>query len=245
MYELGFSHAMDKEVIMIYEKNNDKNNETKFPFDIQHFDIIIYESVTPGGVDLQNRLQNTIEYVMGKITKTVKSDIKDFYIKMEDNEFKQSIISNFEIRKKRISYFTDHVIRNLIHFRNQHYQLEKLLEECVNDTNEKNIRHFTSMAETMADFNMSYNLPFTQHLLNNSANFIANPWIVNKFLDYFGTFQLGLNAIKNVSIYSFNDFTSLNITREHIQRNITDLNFCIDVLNEERKMVYLEVIDKE
>ena len=88
MYELGFSHAMDKEVIMIYEKNNDKNNETKFPFDIQHFDIIIYESGTPGGVDLQNRLQNTIEYVMGKITKTVKSDIKDFYIKMEDNEFK-------------------------------------------------------------------------------------------------------------------------------------------------------------
>ena len=110
---------------------------------------------------------------------------------------------------KRISYFTDHVIRNLIHFRNQHYKLEKLLDECVNNTNEKNIRIFTTMAESMSDFNMSYSLPFTQDLLNNSSNFIANPWIVNKFLDYFPSFQLGLNEIKNGSSYSFNDFTRL------------------------------------
>ena len=165
---------------------------------------------------------------------------------MEDNEFKQSIISNFEIRKKRISYFTDHhVIRNLIHFRNQHYKLEKLLEECVKDTNEKNIRHFTSMTETMADFNMSYNLPFTQQLLNNSGNFITNPWIVNKFLDYFPNFQLGLSETKNLSLYSFDDFTPLITIRETIRRNIRYLDFCIDVLNEERKMVYLEVIDKK
>ena len=99
MYELGFSHAMDKEVIMIYEENSDNNNETKFPFDIGHIDIIIYKGGTIGGVELHDRLQKTIEYVNGKIIKTVKSDIKDFYIKIEDNEFKQSIISNFEIRK--------------------------------------------------------------------------------------------------------------------------------------------------
>ena len=101
------------------------------------------------------------------------------------------------------------MIRNLIHFRNQHYKLEKLLDECVNNTNEKNIRIFTTMAESMSDFNMSYSLPFTQDLLNHSSNFIANPWIVNKFLDYFPSFQLGLNEIKNSSSYSFNDFTRL------------------------------------
>ena len=160
-------------------------------------------------VKLQNDLEETIDFVISNLTNTAVSNIKNIFHEKTDEEFKQSIISNFEIRKKRISYFTDHVIRNLIHFRNQHYTLEKLLDECVNNTNEKNIRIFTTMAESMSDFNMSYSLPFTQDLLNNSSNFIANPWIVNKFRDYFPSFQLGLNEIKNGSLYSFNDFTRL------------------------------------
>jgi hypothetical protein len=245
MYELGYAHGMGKIIIMIYEgKKGDLENQD-FPFDIRHIEILSYESGTTGGAYLKDQLKIRIENVMANLTKNTQSEIKEIYIRMEDNEFKQSIISNFEIRKKRISYFTDHVVRNLIHFRNQHYQLEKLLEECVKDTNEKNIRIFTTKAESMSGFNISYSLPFTQDLLNNSSNFIANPWIVNKFLDYFPNFQLGLNEIKNVSLDSFNDFNRLITIRETIHRNIKYLDFCIEALNEERKLVYLEVIDKE
>ncbi len=209
MYELGFAHAMNKEVIMIFENNDKENKELEFPFDIRYIEIKIYKNNIPEVVKLQNDLEETIDFVISNLTNTVVSNIKNIFHEKTDEEFKQSIISNFEIRKKRICYFTDHVIRNLIHFRNQHYKLEKLLDECVNNTNEKNIRIFTTMAESMSDFNMSYSLPFTQDLLNHSSNFIANPWIVNKFLDYFPSFQLGLNEIKNVSLYSFNDFTRL------------------------------------
>ena len=173
MYELGFAHAMNKEVIMIFENNDKENKELEFPFDIRYIEIKIYKNNIPEVVKLQNDLEDTIDFVISNLTNTVMSNIKNIFNEKTDEEFKQSIISNFEIRKKRISYFTDHVIRNLIHFRNQHYKLEKLLDECVNNTNEKNIRIFTTMAETMEDFNMDYNFPFTQQLLNNSANFIA------------------------------------------------------------------------
>lgn len=73
----------------------------------------------------------------------------------------------------------------------------------------KKILEFLLLWQKVCQILMSYSLPFTQDLLNHSSNFIANPWIVNKFLDYFPSFQLGLNEIKNVSLYSFNDFTRL------------------------------------
>ncbi len=208
MYELGFAHAMNKEVIMIFENNDKENKELEFPFDIRYIEIKIYKNNIPEVVKLQNDLEETIDFVISNLTNTVVSNIKNIFHEKTDEEFKQSIISNFEIRKKRISYFTDHVIRNLIHFRNQHYKLEKLLDECVNNTNEK-ILEFLLLWQKVCQILMSYSLPFTQDLLNNSSNFIANPWIVNKFLDYFPSFQLGLNEIKNVSLYSFNDFTPL------------------------------------
>jgi hypothetical protein len=245
MYELGYAHGMSKKIIMIYEGNESDLNDQNFPFDIRHIEILSYTSGTTGGAYLKDQLQLRIENVMANPTKNTQSEIKEIYIRMEDNEFKASVTSNFEIRKIRIKYFTDHVIGNLIHFRNQHYTLKKLLDECINDTNEKNIRQFTIMAETMENYNMEYNFSFTQNLLNNSVNFIANPWIVNKFLDYFPSFQLGLNEIKNLSLYSFDDFNRIFTTRETIDRNIKYLDFCIEALNEERKLVYLEVIDQE
>lgn len=244
IYELGYAHGMGKIIIMIYEGKKGDLENLDFPFDIRHIEILCYESGTTGEAYLKDQLKIRIENVMANLTKNTQSEIKEIYIRLEDNEFKQSIISNFEIRKIRISYFTDHVIRNLIHFRNEHYQLKKLFEECVNVTNKYNYRIFTSMAETMIETN-DYNLSFTQHLLDNSTNFIANAWIVNKFLDYFNIFRFGLITIKNLSMYSFEDFNLLNITREHIQRNINNLNFCINALNQERKLVYLDVIDKE
>ena len=182
---------------------------------------------------------------MGKITKTVMSDIKETFHRKKDDEFKQSIISNFEIRKKRLDYFTYHVIKNLIYFKNEHYKLEHLLDECIKESNEYNIRKVTSIAKSLEEFNIGYNFSFTQHLLNNSTNFIANPWIVNKFLDYFHVFQTTLNTVSNISIYSFNNPTIVYNLQKGTKYNITKLDMCIEALNEERKLVYLEAIDKE
>ena len=36
MYELGCDHAMNKEVIKIYEANKDVDKEVKFPFDTRY-----------------------------------------------------------------------------------------------------------------------------------------------------------------------------------------------------------------
>jgi hypothetical protein len=56
MYELGFAHAMNKEVIMIFENNDKENKELEFPFDIRYIEIKIYKNNIPEVVKLQNDL---------------------------------------------------------------------------------------------------------------------------------------------------------------------------------------------
>ena len=154
MYELGFSHAMNKETILIYEENIDKTKEEKFPFDINHIERIIYKSgSTTEGVKLEKKLEKAVDYVIENLTKSVMSDIKDFYFRKEEMEYKQIIISNFEIRKKRIHYFTYHIIKNLIYFKNENYKLNNLLNECIKETKEDNIRKIRSNAKNMSIFN--------------------------------------------------------------------------------------------
>lgn len=227
-------------------KGNKKDLEnTNFPFDIRHIEILTYTRGTSGEDYLKDQLKIRIENILENSLKNVQSEIKEIYIRMEDNEFKQSIISNFEIRKSRISYFTNHIIRNLIRFRNEHVELKKLLKDCQHEPNEKNFKKFNSRAHNMRKSILDYHIPFTQHLLNNSSNFIANPWIVNKFLDYFESFRTSLVMVENLSIVAFDDFHIISSTIEDIEHNISDLTFCINALNEERKLVYLDVIDKE
>ena len=87
LYALGYSHAMNKEAILIYEE---KDKETKFPFDIIHIERIIYKNCTTEGVKLEKKLEKAIDHVMEKLTKTVMSDIKDkdYYSSKKDDEFK-------------------------------------------------------------------------------------------------------------------------------------------------------------
>ena len=80
--------------------------------------------------------------------------------------------------------------------------------------------------------------------MNNSSNFIANAWIVNKFVDYFNIFQAGLDQASNISLYSFDTFDTVYNLQEGIKYNITQVDILIEALNEERKLAYLEVIDK-
>ncbi len=87
----------------------------------------------------------------------------------DENEFKLGIISNFEIRKRTIVYFTYHVVKNLIHFNDDHYKLLNLIEKCIDETTDKNLSRVKSKAETMLDYNKTYLLEYTQHMLNNTS----------------------------------------------------------------------------
>ena len=95
MYELGFAHAMNKEVIMIFENNDKENKELEFPFDIRYIEIKIYKNNIPEVVKLQNDLEETIDFVISNLTNTVVSNIKNIFHEKTDEESKQSIRSNF------------------------------------------------------------------------------------------------------------------------------------------------------
>jgi len=59
-YELGFAHALRKEVILIAEKN------TKLPFDISPFRTLFYENSISGKTQIEQELRKHIEAIVTK-----------------------------------------------------------------------------------------------------------------------------------------------------------------------------------
>jgi nucleoside 2-deoxyribosyltransferase len=137
MYEIGFAHAMNKEVIMIYEEEN-SILETKFPFDIGHIDILKYKNNSVGGVELHKGLISRIDFVMNKIKKLAKADVKKTINDRQNKDLELSLLSHFEIRKNRIDYFTYHTIKNLIQFKNQHEKLLNMITTSHGNITEEN-----------------------------------------------------------------------------------------------------------
>jgi len=243
MYELGFAHAMKKEVIIIYEETNtvDVPVEYNFPFDIQYIEIIKFKNDAEGGVILQRDLEKTIDYVKGIIAKSKASEMKKKVEENEEYEYKYSVISNFQIRVRRIEYFTYHTIKLLLTFKNQHNDLLNLMDECRQGPTKEKHERIISRVDAMFN-NNSYCHTFARDLINTSANFISNAWIVNKFLDYFTVFSLVLGDVKRSRLYSFEEPNIFSSLEEGINRNLSDLGFCIEALNDERKLVGLEII---
>ena len=66
-YELGWSHAKDKKVILIKEISPGKDLD--LPFDIKDFRTLQYEFSPNGLADLQRRLSMTIRNVIGELEK--------------------------------------------------------------------------------------------------------------------------------------------------------------------------------
>ena len=63
MYELGLSHALGKETILLY----DEGASTTFPFDLTHIRRINYRNTAMGGAQLKRELAETIESVRQKL----------------------------------------------------------------------------------------------------------------------------------------------------------------------------------
>jgi hypothetical protein len=64
MYELGVSHTVGKETILIHQDTDG----SKFPFDISHFRIINYQNSVTGGLSLKGKLEATIDSVLQKLS---------------------------------------------------------------------------------------------------------------------------------------------------------------------------------
>ncbi|RJX25748.1 MAG: hypothetical protein C4531_16735 [Desulfurivibrio sp.] len=61
MYELGITHTLGKETILIYQKSEE---EIKFPFDLSHIRRIEYENSATGGRKLEQELKETLEHIL-------------------------------------------------------------------------------------------------------------------------------------------------------------------------------------
>jgi hypothetical protein len=61
MYELGITHTLGKETVLIYQRSE---KEIKFPFDLAHIRRIEYENSATGGQKLKEGLEKTLEHVL-------------------------------------------------------------------------------------------------------------------------------------------------------------------------------------
>ncbi|MEV6226930.1 hypothetical protein AB0L88_03430 [Saccharopolyspora shandongensis] len=59
MYEIGMAHTVGKPVLMISQSIED------VPFDLRHRRCIVYEYTPPGIRKLEEKLESTLEYVLG------------------------------------------------------------------------------------------------------------------------------------------------------------------------------------
>jgi hypothetical protein len=73
MYELGISHTVGKETIMIIDENQ------KFPFNISHINIIHYQNTLGGYPVLRKKLSDTLDNVLKEIEKesSVSEEIEE------------------------------------------------------------------------------------------------------------------------------------------------------------------------
>ena len=61
MYELGITHTLGKETILIYQRSTE---EIKFPFDLSHIRRIEYENSATGGRKLEQELKETLDNIL-------------------------------------------------------------------------------------------------------------------------------------------------------------------------------------
>jgi hypothetical protein len=70
MYELGISHTLGKETIMIIQENVSENQ--KFPFDMAHIRRIQYRNDITEFPRLKNELSDTLDFVLKEVEKNTR-----------------------------------------------------------------------------------------------------------------------------------------------------------------------------
>lgn len=240
MYELGISHALKKEFIIIYQRKMNKMFG-KVPFDISHIRSIRYINSASGGQEMKERLLETMEYVLGKpLPETSKKkDTTSINTKLEN-----IIYAQHELRRSRIHYFTYHSLHNFIDFRKQHLALLQEIEEYIDTKTEKSMWRIRYKAQIQSDNATGYLIPFTINLLNNTANFIQSGWLVNKFPDEINLLADAMNYVR-AKIDPNTSRSDLSSLKDAIEYRIQRISMYIEAMQEERIKVGLPSLEYE
>jgi hypothetical protein len=246
IYEIGVAHAMKKEVIMIYEISE---HEPDFPFDIKHIRALGYPSDPSGGMKLQKDLESTIDYVMTKTISQARfsSEATDTSGDKIGNKNLDEILninrSQHELRQNRIEYFTYHTLYNFREFVKEHQKILQYTEEYRDNKSGQNAMRIIALAKRNSDRAMYYLAPFTKDQLSKASNFIHSAWLVNKFPD---ELDILIESMKNISEIIPNDQISYEMVPQLIDNAkyiIQRLEFCINILEDERKKVGLTSLE--
>lgn len=237
MYELGIAHALQKEVIIIYD--NDKL-ERKIPSDIRFIRARMYYNTASGGLKLKQDLTQTIDYVRSKIEKLQSTEEFEAAKKEENTELFNMVKAQFDQRQNRVEYFTFHII-TLMSSANEWYQeIGQLLRDCRHDPNNQKLDTIKRTAKIHSDFIKNHTIDFTNFQLENARNFLHSAWLAIKYPDELHMLHWEMSSIANLT--PILDSQDISRILESIEYKINRIDFHVSVMQEERKRVGLQPI---
>ncbi len=240
MYELGIAHALQKEVIIIYDVNS-----KKLPFDVIYIRARMYDNNAPGGIRLKSDLEDTIEYVRGKIQ---SSQLSEEFRRARDQQSEElffMVRSHFRQRSNRVDYFTYHIIDLMFHARSQYIDLKNEIEEYRLNPTDDEWNKIKRGAKHDSEFLKSYTMDFTIFQLDNAKNFLHSAWLSIKFPDELNMLNWEMAGLENVHITkgSIHFHDEINQIIRSIDYRISRIDFWIQIMQEEREIVGLKSVE--
>lgn len=244
MYELGMSHALKKEVIIIYDR--DKLSK-KLPFDITYIRARMYINDYAGGIQLRKDLEETMEYVLSKIQDFQLTKIFKQTKDQQDREQLFMVRTHFEQRRNRIEYFTYHIIDLMFHSISQYTELKKQIEAYRLNPSEDEWLKIKRSAKFEAEFMRNYTMDFTKFQLENAKNFLHSAWLSIKFEDELATLNSEMAGIGEIDSPrgGYSSYGGINGIQGRVDYRISRINFWIQVMQEERDRVGLKTVQNK
>jgi hypothetical protein len=233
MYELGVSHALKKDVIILYRRTKAAPNS---PFDISHIRLIKYINSAAGGQEMKKRLSNHVENILSRpITKPINAKLGG---DVGLGEIRDMVQPQFKIHQSRIHSFTYHSLHNFRHFEQQHLELIKRIEQFRDNRIAQHLKRIESLAKTQSRHVDDYLIPFTMNLFNETKNFIQDGWLSYSFPTQLHMIGGAMKYVANRIYPDISDeilFQMISDINEEIQR----LDLCIDAMAKEREAIHL------
>jgi hypothetical protein len=236
MYELGVSHALKKDVIILYRPTKAAPNS---PFDIAHIRLIKYTNSAAGGQEMKKRLLKHVENILSRpVTKPIGAAVKGD-IRLE--EIREMVEPQYKIHQTRIHSFTYHSIHNFRTFRQKHLDLIGRIEQFERERTEQSLKRIKSLSKVQSRRVDEYLIPFTKGLYNEYKKFIQDGWLSYSFLTELHMIGGAMKYIKEVEINpdrSGDTFEMKSAINEQIQR----IDLCIDAMERERESIQLSPV---
>jgi hypothetical protein len=243
MYELGIAHALQKEVIIIYDATTVGKEILS---DIRYIRARMYHNTAPGGIKLKQDLTQTLEYVGGKIEKLEMTEQFEEAKKQEVSELLTMMKAQFEQRVNRVEYFTFHIIKLMFDAKSSYTEIRKLVEEYRDNHTDENLQRLNRKAKFKSDFLKNYTMDFTKFQLENARNFLHSAWLAIKYPDELFMLNWEMESLANVKPVLLEEYFYRDIDHilQSIDYKINRIDFWVSVMQEERTKVGLRPIEE-